>query len=587
MNFKKYSKIYLLSTLFLACFMVACEPETIIEEPEAYYDEGEHLVLNNNLVIYDESSLTHNGAAGFEYDSATQILKFDTVCAEMKLDTGLILNIDTEEGVLNLLIEDVQVNNAEYVLQTSMSSVNKVFDNISVDFDFNPTYTNQKLLANEIEGLTKEELSAALTDDNNAIHPSEVQMIIAGKKLTLFSVRKNISMARNQSTSATNSNRVGFEHQINLNKTLVSVGPIDLKLEDLGFSWYSDLQANIKTKTKKSWGVTYYHSAEAKFYARNMDIEAWIDVAAVVSGKAPLVSENDPLLLPVEMRFEFPVGGVPVMIGVEFALDLAVEIDVSGEVKVGTGYTLGYHIPEVMVGAHMTQDGFDLSTGPLHSYTAGYISKKEMHPLKLEAMAAIDQTYTLKPTLGFSIYNMAGPEVALSVGAEVDFEVGGGVSVDLTNETTPEAYIGWGSALKTKIGATGGAWIDVFGIVNKHWDIPQLPLVPSFTIWKTPHGLADESNDALANTVVGESKDVTVKVKDSFGLPAPFMFVEWESNGGGHWAEPITIATTGSSTNTWIPTDEGTFSPYCYVKNGTLKEMGRVTFTTTTTASSN
>ncbi|WP_170846822.1 hypothetical protein [Sunxiuqinia elliptica] len=61
------------------------------------------------------------------------------------------------------------------------------------------------------------------------------------------------------------------------------------------------------------------------------------------------------------------------------------------------------------------------------------------------------------------------------------------------------------------------------------------------------------------------------------------MFVEWVSDGGGHWEHPITMTALGVAKNKWIPTEAGTHHPYCYVKNGKLKEIGRVNFTTTTT----
>ena len=186
--------------------------------------------------------------------------------------------------------------------------------------------------------------------------------------------------------------------------------------------------------------------------------------------------------------------------------------------------------------------------------------------------------------MGFAIYSIAGPEVNMAIGAEYDFSVGAGAKFDIKGDKAPETYIGWDANLSSKIGIGGGAWIDVGGLVNKHWDIPTLPVLPNIPIWHTPESMEKKSDNDFAQTIIGESKEVEVEVKDSWTLPAPAMFVEWVSDGGGYWEYPITLSGLGTTKNTWHPTEAGEFAPYCYVKNGSLKEKGKVTFNTTTKA---
>ncbi len=581
------SPLTLLFVLFVSVIAVSCQKEIITEEPEPYYDKGERLKLSNNLVILNNSDITHGGGQpGVLFDETSQILKIDESAMEMELDTGLVLHIDTEDGVLVQKITGVEKSNGEYVLQTSQGSIIDVFDDADLNFDFNPEFSNQQLITKSISGMKGEELSRVLTDKDNGIHPSEIRMIIGDKQELLFSVDKNIPMT---TTKSAKGNKVGFEHQFNTDKTILAVGPVELVLEDFGFSWYSNLKANFSTETKfhhTFWGSKmyppYYVGAKMDVTAEDMDIQAWFDVAAVVEGELPLVNETDPLLLPVTIQFEFPVGAVPVLIGVEFALDLGVEISVDGKAKVGTGYTVEYNIPKMMVGGYYSIENFQTHSGVNYDYKEGHIVDQYFHPLKLEAMATLKQVYTLKPTMGFSIYRMAGPEINLAIGTEFDFDIGGGVSLDMKDAEAPQAYIGWGGELSSKIGAGGGVWIDAFGVLNKHWDIPTLPLLPNIPIWHTPESMEKTDESDFASTVVGQSKEVEVEVKDSWTLPAPMMFVEWVSEGGGHWEKPITMTMLGKAKNKWIPTEEGTFDPYCYVKNGKLKQVGKVTFHTTT-----
>ncbi len=587
---KKYTQSPLaILLLLLTILSVSCKEELIYEDPEPFYDKGERLKINNDLVILDDRELTHSGGqAGIWYDEASQVLKVDASTLEVELDTGLVLHIDREQDVLLRRISHVEQSNGEYILQTEDGHLLDVFDDAKLSFDFSPEFSNQQLKSGSMANLRGNALSKALTDDDQGIHPSEIRMIVGDTEQVIFSVEKNIPLLTTK--SARSSNKVGFEHQFNTNKTILAVGPVELVLEDFGFSWYSDLKANFSTEKKyhhTPWGSKikppYYVGAKLDVIAEDMDIEAWFDVAAVIEGKLPLVNETDPLLLPMTLQFEFPVGTIPVLIGIEFALDLGVEISVDGKAKVGTGYTLKYNIPKVMVGGTLYEEYLIPHWSSRHDYQQGHVVDQHFHPLKLEAMASLKQVYTLKPTMGFSLYRLAGPEINLAIGTEFDFDVGGGVSLSLDDSQDPQAYIGWGGKLSTKVGAGGGVWFDAFGVLNKHLDIPTLPLLPSIPIWHTPESLSDKTGTDFGNTLVGQAKEVEVEVKDSWTLPAPMMFVEWVSDGGGHWEHPITMTALGVAKNKWIPTEAGTHHPYCYVKNGKLKEIGRVNFTTTTT----
>jgi hypothetical protein len=365
------------------------------------------------------------------------------------------------------------------------------------------------------------------------------------------------------------------------------VGPVALVLEDFGFSLESDISADWKIKSWTDWGWHTKHYTEFDFDVdvKNIDINAWFDVAAVVEHEFKLPPQDVELMLPVMIQFQFPVGCVPVVIGVKLGLSLGVEIDADGKVKASTGYTVAYNIPRISVGAsaeniNLTEWDYDVHG----NFDKGQITKSEFHPLKLEAMATVKQVYTLKPTLAFSVYRVAGPAINLAIGADFDFGVGAGVSFSLENSEAPKAYIGWDAELSTKVGVGGGVWLDFVGAVDKNLAIPNMTIFPSIPIWHTPESLVKKQDNDFAHTVVGQAKEVEVEVKDSWTMPAPGMFVEWESQEGGHWELPITMTALGTTKNKWIPTKPGTYNPYCYVKNGALKEVGRVTLTTTTVA---
>ena len=98
---------------------------------------------------------------------------------------------------------------------------------------------------------------------------------------------------------------------------------------------------------------------------------------------------------------------------------------------------------------------------------------------------------------------------------------------------------------------------------------------------------AEFDKEDFGQSFIGQPKEVEVKVKDSWDFTTPFMFVEWISDEGGYWEHPITMATfhtIGAPTakNRWIPEKAGIHQVSAYVKNGQLKEVDRITLSTTT-----
>lgn len=596
MNKINTSPLLLLFVLFLSIVSTSCKKEFLTKEPEPFFDKGNHLVLDNNLVILDNSELTHSGGQpGILYDSLTTVLKLDETTLDMELDSGLVLHIDMDDYFLLRQITKVEKANGGYVLQTTHAGINDVFDNATLHFDFDPGYSNQQLKSKSLSGTTGDELSKALTDNTNSIHPSEIKMIIGNTEKVIFSVDKDISLL--QTKSANIDKRWEFGHQFDAEMTFLTVGPVNLKLKDFGFTFKSDISADYKISDHIS-GVTNYIDSRFDINVENTDINAWFDVAAVVEHEYKLPPQDVSLLaVPIIIQFEFPVGCVPVIMAVKFGLSLGVEISADGKVQATTGYTVEYNIPKISMGvsseATQTPDPtwrhpFRVKTSETfetHSnFVKGQITKSEFHPLKLEAMATVKQAYTLKPNFAFSVYRIAGPVMNLAVGAEFDFGVGAGVSFSLKDSEAPKAYIGWDAELTTKVGIGGGIWLDFFGAVDKNLAIPAITIFPSIPIWHTPGSMVKKANNDFGHTIVGQAKEVEVEVKDSWTLPAPGMFVEWESEGGGHWELPITMTALGTTKNKWIPTEAGTYNPSCYVKDGKLKVVDRVTFTTTTVA---
>ncbi|NQU53238.1 MAG: hypothetical protein HQ522_11945 [Bacteroidetes bacterium] len=594
---KNISPLLLLCVLFASIVMSSCKKEFITEEPEVVYDKGERLTLNDKLVILENSRLTHGGGQqGILFDKPTGVVQFDVnseIGVAMELDSGVVLNIDMGDDVLVRKITSMEIEGGEYILQTSVGSINDIFDNAKIGFDFSPGFSNQQLLTKSASLLVGEELSDALTDNNNRMHPTRVRLSDGVREITLFSIKDNIPLAATKSDDHTG--MVGFDHQFNPQLYIPKL-PITVGIEDFGFSFWTKLKADYHISKHYKyidwpWPVgtqKTYDGATASFIvtAEDIDISAYIDLGIEAKGDVPLVDEDVPLFDPKELMFDFQCGPVPVIIGVELELIMNLDFKIGGELKIVSGVEVNYNIPEAQFGASETVTaGIPLrrNYGTTHEIKKGKFTVSP-RPLRIEAMAKLTQNYSLRPSLGFSIYRTAGPELAFPLHAKYVVDIGAGESISLADTTeAPKAYVGWGADLSVSAGAKGGIWLDFIGFADKHLDIPEIPLTPSIPVWHTPNAMKLIENNHFANTVVGKGKEVEVRVTDSALLPAPLMPVIWEGGAGGSWKYPVTMTgLTGSTKNTWTPTKTGKHEPYCFVKNGMLIEKGRETFTTTT-----
>lgn len=577
----------------------SCKKEYITKEPEVVYDKGERLVLNDNLVLLDNSKLSHGGQPGILFDESTGVLKFDAaseIGVAMDLDTTTVLNINMGDDVLVRKVTGVATEGGEYILQTSQGSINDIFDNAKIGFDFSPDYSNQQLLTKSISTLAGNELSDALTDNNNRMHPTRIRLSDGKKEITLFSVKDNVPLK--SASTDDHAGKVGFDHQVNTQFYIPKL-PITVGLEDFGFSFWTKLKADygiskhytkvhvpVINKTKKVLDGT---TASFIVSAEDIDISGWIDLGIEAKGDVPLVDEDVPLFDPKEMMFDFQCGPVPVIIGVELELLLNLDFQLGGELKMVSGYEVNYNIPKAQFGAWETISAGlppKVTSGVTHDVETGKFTNCGPRPLKIEAIAKLTQNYSLRPSLGFSIYRVAGPEVAFPLHANYVVDIGAGETVNLADTTSaPNAYVGWGADLSVSAGAEAGIWLDFIGFADKHLDIPELPVIPSIPVWHTPSSMKLIGDNDFSNTVVGQGKEVEVRVSDLVTLPAPLMFVMWNGGAGGSWKYPVTITgLNGKTKNTWTPAQPGEHEPYCIVKNGELDEEGRVTFKTTTVA---
>ncbi len=109
----KNSNIYLviLYLILASGIFTACQEETIIDEPEVVYDQGERWILHDNLIVLENSAMTHGGGqAGISFDPSTGAMKFDAdneLGVAFELDSACVLNVDMGDDVIVRVVTSV------------------------------------------------------------------------------------------------------------------------------------------------------------------------------------------------------------------------------------------------------------------------------------------------------------------------------------------------------------------------------------------------------------------------------------------------------------------------------------------------
>jgi len=603
----KNSNIYLviLYLILASGIFTACQEETIIDEPEVVYDQGERWILHDNLIVLENSAMTHGGGqAGISFDPSTGAMKFDAdneLGVAFEPDSACVLNVDMGYDVIVRVVTSVDLANGEYVLQTEPGAFTDVFKDIEIPFSFTPEFSMAQMQAQNLKSMTKEELSKALTDEKGRIHPTRIRVVENGVTKTLLSVKDETLKSADSQNEHWHGSKIGFEKQFNTQFYIPKL-PITLGLEDFGASFWMDLDMNLSASSNKSL-TEYWGSVEVK--PSNIDFKVWTDIGIEAKAQEDLVDEEFPIIDPTIIIFDFQVGVVPVVVHISPKLDGKVKITLEGDLKFVSGVELettindidfklnGHaklHVPKW----HPWDASFSKDYSHKMDFNFGEVSLKP-RPLRVEAMASMAMTFSLIPTFEVAIYGLAGPAINLPMDVKFDMGVGAGEAISLQDTVAPQVYVGWGGDMKVHPNIGAGAWLNVFKILNQTFEVTEVPLSPELETWHSPKNLERTDNTDMSATKVGESKEVEVKVSDSWDLAAPLMFVSWESRdyigegevpveAGGYWEYPITVSgINGKTKNTWHPTKAGDHKPYCMVKNGRLKLVGQKIFETTTT----
>lgn len=547
--------------------------------------------------------MTHGGGQpGILFDDATGELRFDTaneLGVAFDPDSASVLNIDRGDDILVRVITAAGIEGSEYVFQTEPGTFTDVFKNIELPLSFTPEFSMEKMKSGSLTGLTKEELSKALTDKSGRIHPTRIRVVENGVTSTLLSVKDGILKSATDLSEHWKGHKIGFEKQFNTQFYIPKL-PVTVGLEDFGASYWMDLEMNLSASHNKTF-TEYTGSVEVK--PTNIDFKVWTDIGVMARAQKDLVDEKFTIIDPTIIVFDFQIGVVPVIVHISPKLDGKIKITAEGDLKYVTGVELETTIDKIDFkvnghakahwslnrGAYWTRD----YSGKLE-YDFGNISLKP-RPLRVEAMASMAMAFSLIPTFEVAIYGLAGPAIDLPVEVKFDIGVGAGEAISLQDSTAPQVYIGWGGDMKVRPYIGGGAWLDVFKILNKTYNIAEAPLSPELQTWHSPKHMERTDHTNISETKVGEPREVEVRITDSWDLPAPLMFVSWESRNyigegevpteaGGYWKYPITVSgINGKTKNIWHPTKAGNHKPYCMVKNGKLKLVDKEIFETTTT----
>lgn len=620
-----------LGMLLLLSVCFSCQDENlIVDEPVAVTIEGDKHVLNDQLQILDHSMLSYSGGqSGISFDESSGELLIDEQHVE-GMDTGTVMLVKYPDGQVLLRKVDHHINeNGTYRLQTRKAGMDDVFHNVDLSLALSPDYSNLQIDDKSVPMLEGQDLTDALTDAQGHIHPSRMWLKQGEQRQLVFSVHDAIRLKSTSSTVA------HLYHQFDTDFEVFDLDGVSFILKDVGFDFTSDmtLDYSIGTKTtayhyntyslsltgahkhKHTLHIPYSISSSVGVSASNTEIKTWFDVEAKVDTTIEEKNEIPLTVEDIEIQIEFVVGAVPVLVEFCLGLDLEVDLEIGGGIGITTGIEMTTGVEKIAIkgGGEMSinykkiieenwshpidaakklakeqpsqllkdfSDYISLNIEePTHSFSTPTIKHIGMRKIEMDAMATCKMPITIHPKIGIAFYEITGPELFIPVGATPEFSIGAGVSIDPQHlEREPDVFVGWDASITPTLGIGGGIWFPLFDKAY-NFDPVTVP-IPDALVYNLPTTLKVDNKSI--ETVVNQTKEISVSVEGDLGVPIPLVFVNWndgDNNNGGHWEFKITMTgVDGKSSNIWVSDKTGTYSPSCNIQSGTLTILNEITF---------
>ncbi len=465
--------------------------------------------VNENVIILDSEN-----AADITYDATSGSIAFSY---DSIVDENNILVVDLDTAGLIRKVNSVTYSSGTYFCETEQATLTEVFSNAEFKLStkvISPSTSLKSTMSNK-------EISEALTDDNNYIHPVSV----------IYKTKDG------QTLKSAISGEWGEDMY-----TKIDFSDLELYSDSYASIYISEGYVSLAPCFKFNFDFEDCDLQTFKFWSDSTEFEIKTVLATEVSAEYTFSVEEELYSDIISISFEFLAGTVPVYIDFDCDLYGGYELSTSAEASATTGFKSTRY---TTLGIEYTDDEW--------STFSSYDKADTIYSIELNADANLTQRVEIFPRFSVELYDIIG------IYTDIIPYVYNENNVNL-------ATTAWDSQIDLGMDARIGTNSSIFGITLFDYSTDKLNIF-EFDLWNSPDTLLITSGNNQTGSVNEQlSEPIELLVTDNLGLPAPLVRLDLEITAGD-----------GSFENSTIWTDENGLAEIYWT-------MGSETGTNTATA---
>ncbi len=485
--------------------------------------------INENVII-----LNSDNSSEINFNSTSGSLTFST---DSVIEANNVLVLDLDTAGLIRKVNSVSYNSGTYICSTEQATLKDVFCTANFKLStkvISPSYALKSSMSNQ-------EISEALTDDDNFIHPVSVAYTTKDGKTTKSAI----------------SGEWGDDMY-----TKIDFTGLELYSDDYVDLYISEGYASLAPSFKFSFDFDDSDLQTFKFWSDSTEFELKTMLTAAVSDTYTLSVEEELLSDIINVSFEFMAGAVPVYINFNCDLYGGYELSTSAAVTATTGYKANRY----------TTLGIEYADEEWNTFS-GYAKADTLYSVELDASATLAQRVELYPRFSVKLYDI--------IGIYTD------IIPYIYNENNVNILTSaWDSQVDLGLDARIGTNSSIFGITLFDYSTDKLNLF-EYNLWNSPDTLMIVSgNNQAGSTNQQLENPIILQVNDNFGIPVPLARLDLEIVTGDGTFENTTLWTdeNGQTSLYWTMGNEtGTYTATATVlkADGTNISGSPIAFTAT------
>ncbi len=421
---------------------------------------------NSENISFDENS----GNLSFSYDSV------------VNANSILVLDLDTV-GLIRK-VNAVSYASGTYTCETEQATLQDVFSNAEFKLSTKVITPSTSLKST----MSNNQISKALTDDNNYIHPVSV----------IYTTKNGKSL------KSAISGEWGNDMY-----TKIDLSGLEIYSDSYLDVYLSEAYASLAPCFKFNFDFEDSELQNFKFWSDSTNFELKTILTTEVSAAYTYSVEEVLASDIISVSFEFMAGTIPVYIDFDCDLYGGYELSTSAAVTATTGYKANRYVT-----LGIEYDDEEWST------FNSYAKADTLYSVELDADATLSQRLEIYPRFSVELYDIIG------IYTDIIPFIYNENNVNITTTA-------WDASVDLGIDARIGTNSSIFGITLFDYSTDKLNLL-TYNLWNSPDTVMIMSGNNQTGNVNQElDEPIILKVTDNFGVAVPLVRIDLEMISGG------------------------------------------------------